>query len=230
MRRGLGAALFICFCYPSYAQFLPDLQAKSTEEYDAYLAVQDGPILARGSDFERRFPDSSLRLPVCEWTAKEFRRNGQAAQAISAVERGLAIAPDYIPLLVEQADLLSNGGERLPVAAEAARRAIEFLQTAKAPQRVSPEDWKAATESLLSRAHSALGLIAFKRSDMGTAIREFTTAVGLDTPERAMAQYRLGRVYGLIGNRGEARKYLQAAMQGSDSRLREMARAALAAL
>src|SRR5437870_6246429 len=65
MRRVSLGALCIAISLPSYAQFLPNLQAKTPEEYDAYLDVLDGPVLENGAAFERAFPESALRLPVC---------------------------------------------------------------------------------------------------------------------------------------------------------------------
>ena len=109
MRRVWLAVVLTAVSIPSYSQFLPDLQAKTPEEYDAYLDAIDGPVIEKGPAFERDFPASALRLPVCELMAREWRSRGDAVQAAAAAERGLAIAPDYVPLLVEIADLLANG-------------------------------------------------------------------------------------------------------------------------
>ena len=73
----------------------------------------EGPVLNNGAIFERDYPKSALLVPVCELMAREWRSQGNREQAIAAAERGLAIAPDYIPLLVEVADLLANGTEKL---------------------------------------------------------------------------------------------------------------------
>ena len=121
MQRVWFMALYIASRLPCYSQFLPDLQAKTPAEYDAYLDVLEGPVLENGAVFERDFPQSSLRLPVCELITREWRSRGHREQAIAAAERGLAIAPDYIPLLVEVADLLANGSQGLDRAANAAQ-------------------------------------------------------------------------------------------------------------
>src|SRR4051812_7706114 len=104
MRHVWLALVFTAVSIPSYSQFLPDLQAKTPEEYDAYLDVIDGPVVEKGAAFERDFPASALRLPVCELMAREWRSRGDAVRAAAAAERGLAIAPEYLPLLVEIAD------------------------------------------------------------------------------------------------------------------------------
>src|SRR6266702_3911971 len=66
MRRVWLAAVLTAVSIPSYSQFLPDLQAKTPEEYDAYLdAIDldmiDGPVIEKGEAFERDFPASALR-------------------------------------------------------------------------------------------------------------------------------------------------------------------------
>src|SRR5258708_18620168 len=123
MGQGWMGAVFTAVSIPSYSQFLPDLQGKTPAEYDAYLDVMDGPVLEKGAEFERKFPASALRLPVCEMMAREWRSRGDAVQAAPAAERGVAIAPEYVPLLVQEADLLSNNTASLERADSAARPA-----------------------------------------------------------------------------------------------------------
>src|SRR5436190_22039512 len=56
MRRVWLAAVFTAVSIPSYSQFLPDLQAKTPAEYDAYLDVMDGPVLEKGAESSGNFP------------------------------------------------------------------------------------------------------------------------------------------------------------------------------
>jgi tetratricopeptide (TPR) repeat protein len=228
MPRLLPATLLTIFLAPpAFSQFLPDLQAKTPEEYDAYLDVLDGPVLERGAWFEQKFSQSALRLPVCELIAKAWRSKGNAAEAIAAAERGLLIAPVYLPLLVELADLLSNESRNLDRAEWAARRALELLTSAKAPLRVTPEEWIKAVSAYRARAHAALGMVRFKRDDTKGAIQEFEAALA-DKSDDALLHYRLGKLYAVSGRIPEAREQLAKAAQSEDKVLRERARAALA--
>jgi tetratricopeptide (TPR) repeat protein len=226
---GLGA-LCIAISLPSYAQFLPNLQAKTPEEYDAYLDVLDGPVLEKGAAFERSFPESALRLPVCELMTRAWRAQGDASRAVEAASRGLAIAPDYIPLLVELADLLANGSRDLDRAANAANRALELLQNAKAPRRVRAEEWIAAVATLRARAHGALGMVLFKRDNDGGAIKEFEEALAVESNDSPALHYRLGRLYAVSGRKAEARRHLEEAAKRGEKAIRELANAALAEL
>jgi tetratricopeptide (TPR) repeat protein len=222
--------LYIICCLPCYAQFLPNLQAKTPAEYDAYLDVLDGPVIKNGVAFERRFPESALRLPVYELMAREWRAQGDREQAITAAEHGLAIAPDYIPLLVEIADLLANGSDRLDRATQAARHALELLDRAKAPLRVAPEDWIATIAKLRARAHSAFGMVLFKQDNLNAALKEFQAAMAAGAADDPILHYRLGRLYAVSGKLPEARRELEQAALSSDQALRDLAKKALAEL
>jgi tetratricopeptide (TPR) repeat protein len=224
--------LTLCIAYrlPCYSQFLPDLQAKTPAEYDAYLDVLDGPVLKYGAVFERDFPQSSLRLPVCELIAREWRAQGNRDQAVAAAERGLSIAPDYVPLLVELADLLANGSERLDRAVQAADQALQLLDRVKAPLRIAPEDWTAAVAKLRMRAHSALGMVLFKKDDHDGAMKEFQAALAAGGPDEPILHYRLGRLYAVRGKLAEARRELERAALSPDPALHDLAKRALAEL
>src|SRR5262249_3477576 len=134
-------------------------------------------VIKKGAAFERDFPASALRLPVCELMAREWRSRGDAVQAVAAAERGLAIAPDYLPLLVEIADLLANGSNNLERADSAARRALALIEIVKAPRGTSIEEWTATISKLRARAHGALGMVLFKHDDVAGATREFEAAL-----------------------------------------------------
>lgn len=190
----------------------------------------DGPVLKYGLVFERDFPQSSLRLPVCELIAREWRSQGDREQAIAAAERGLAIAPDYIPLLVEVADLLANGSDRFDRAIQTAQHALALLERVKAPLRIAPEDWTAAVAKLRMRAHSAFGMVLFKKDDHDGAMKEFQAALAAGGADDLILHYRLGRLYAVKGKLAEAKRELERAQLSPDPVLRDLAKKALAEL
>ena len=223
-------AFWIASRLPCYSQFLPDLQAKTPAEYDAYLDVLEGRVLNNGTIFERDYPKSALLLPVCELMVREWRLQGNREQAIAAAERGLAIAPDYIPLLVEVADLLANGAERLDRAETSARHALALLDKVKAPLRIAPEEWITAVARLRSRAWTALGMVEFKKDDQAGALKSFQEALAAGAEDDPMLHYRLGRLYAVTGRVADARRELAHAAMTSDKVLRELANKALSEL
>lgn len=193
----------------------------------------DGPAIEKGAVFERKYPDSALRLPVCEMMARAWRAKGDAARATASVSAGLAIAPDYIPLLVELADLAANdssSGSGWERAENAAVRALTLLESAKAPRRVTAEAWTTAVAALRARAHSALGLVRFKRDDLSGAAKEFEAALAERSSEGPAIHYRLGRLYALAGREADARSHLREAAKSGEPALRDRAAAALTEL
>ncbi len=128
----------------------------------------------------------------------------------------MAIAPDYIPLLVEIADLLANGSHGLDRAADAARHALELLDRVKAPKRIAPEDWTSAVAKLRARAHTALGMVQFKNDDRDGAMKEFQAALAAGAGDDSILHYRLGRLYAVNGQIAEARRELEHAALSPD--------------
>ena len=213
-----------------YAQFLPDLQARTPAEFDAYLDVLEAPGVERSEAFLREFPDSALRLPVWELLARARRAEGNAAAAIRAARGGLAVAPEYAPLLVELADLVANGAAGWEEAEAPARSALTVLDRVKAPQRVGPAEWTAAVQALTARAYAAWGLVLFKRNDVAGAIRHLEAALRQQPAGDATLHYRLGRLYAVAGRTREARAELAEAARSGVDELRALARQALAGL
>lgn len=218
------------FSIPSYSQFLPDLQAKTPAEFDAYLDVLEGSAIEKGDAFLSAFPHSALLLPVCEMQAKAWRAKGDAQRAVTAADRGLSIAPEYVPLLVEIASLLANGSQQLDRAESSANQALDLLARVKSPVRIPPGAWTAAVASLRAKARASLGLVKFKRNDIPGAIKEFEAAIAEPGSGDATVHYRLGRLYAITGRGAEARVQLRMAASTTDTTLRALALEALSAI
>jgi tetratricopeptide (TPR) repeat protein len=194
----------------------PDLQAKTPAEYDAYLDVLDGPVLEKGALFERAFPESSLRLPVCELMAREWRSLGKRAEAIDAAERGLSISPDYIPLLVEVADLLANGSQRLGSRTRCRPACAHFARPGKSSAADCARTLDSGSGKAPIRAHTAVGIVRFKRDDRIGAMHAFQGLLLRVEEDDPTLHYRLGRLYAVDGQIAKARRELEQAMLSQD--------------
>ena len=53
----------------------------------------------------------------------------------------MAVAPDYVPLVVELADLLASDSGNLEEAETTGRQALSLLDRTKAPRRVAANEW-----------------------------------------------------------------------------------------
>ncbi|MFN7923871.1 MAG: tetratricopeptide repeat protein [Bryobacteraceae bacterium] len=224
-----------CLAAPCVAQFLPSLQAKSREEFDAYLTAVGAPsphtLVEAAARFAARWPESELTVRVCELQLEAYRKLGDAAAALAAGERGLRAAPGYPPLLVEAAAIEANATtdrSRLEKARARAREALERIEAASAPRDMRPEAWEQAVARLSSRAWAASGLAAFKLGRDSEAIAEFERALALHPPPADPSQqYRLALLYRASGRATEARRLLEQVARCGDAAFEKMARAAL---
>jgi len=208
------------------AQFLPNLQARTPEEFDAYLDVSEAqaePQIRAARRFLTAYPESELRLRVYELLAEACRGQGDAAGAAEAARQGLKIAPDYIPLLTTQGSIDANTSPS-PDPAPAAR-ALRLLETVKAPVHVEAGTWLRETARLRAENLASLGIGAFKRDRRDEAIQFLEASVKL-TPQPAN-QFRLAMLYLDSGQQAEARVLLEQVARSGEADLRTRAQLAL---
>jgi tetratricopeptide (TPR) repeat protein len=216
------------------AQFAPEPQADSPEEFDAYLAVlaaaTPAETIATAEAFRKAWPTSPLRGHVHGREFDAHRRLGNEAQAIRSAERALEAAPDNIAVLADLAALLANGRTdpaRLARAEQYATRALERAQSLKLPKFIQPGEWAVLEGRVNSQAHVALALVAFKRQNPTAAIREFELAVQQAPSPDPATHYRLGLLYRDSGNLPKARQHLERAAALPEPAIQQLARLAL---
>ncbi len=176
------------------AQFLPNLQARTPEEFDAYLDVieaQGEPQIRHARRFLTAFPESELRLRVCELLAEACRRQGDAAGATEAARRGLKVAPDHIPLLTTMGSIEANTSAAPD--GEPAYLALRRLDSAKAPGHVDAEAWLRETARLRAENLASLGIGAFKGHRPAEAVTPLEASVKLFA--EPANRYRLAMLY-----------------------------------
>lgn len=221
----------------SRAQFFSAGQANSPEEFDGYLAVttETSPekIISAASDFERHWPHSELIAHVFEIEAETYRTNGDWKQSVAASERALALAPDNLAVLANLAYTIADNpapAEQLARSEEYARKELELSKTIRVPSDISPQEWQEMRGHLDAMSHASLGLIAYKRGDPKTAIRELESAMTLEHSPDPGQYYRLGLLYRVTGNFPKAKEMLRSAAQSGNSAMRRLAEAELNSL
>jgi tetratricopeptide (TPR) repeat protein len=210
------------------AQFLPPLQAESPEEYDSYLDVLDAATpdqtLQQASRFQERWPKSSLLAHVLQMQFEALTKRGKAPEAIAAANRALALAPDNLAVRADLAVILANEArtaEQLEGAEKEARLTLAKLDAFRPPKSLPFPRWQQVERRVRGQAHTALGLVAFKRDRVDVALKELETAVAL-SPEPA-TQYRLGKLYRHVARLADAKRLLRAASAGDDPEIRALA-------
>lgn len=210
-------------------QFLPPLQAEAPEEYDAYLdlieATAPQALIHSARRFEQSWPKSSLLAHVRQLQFEAYTKLGRLGDAIQTAGQALTLTPDNHMVRAGLAVILANEArtpQQLEGAGREARTTLERLNAFVPPKSLPYPRWEQAARRVRGQAHSALGLVAFKRDRMDEALHEFETSVAFspDPP----AQYRLGRLYRLLGRVEQAQKSLAAAAAGDDSTIADLAR------
>jgi tetratricopeptide (TPR) repeat protein len=216
---------------PALAQVGFGGQATLPEEFDAYLLTlketKAEKIIAATSDFARRWPQSEMLAQILEMQAQAYASLGNARNAILSGEKALEVAPNNLIVLTNLAYTIANSAsdpQQLVLAENYARRVLELVPGIIIPKKIPLQEWQETRSHLASTAHAALGLVAYKRRDSPSAIREFETAVSSEASPSPAHYYRLGLLYQAMGNRIKAIAMLQKAAQGSDPEIRQLAK------
>lgn len=214
-------------------QFTTPPQARTPEEYDAYLDVAEaaapGDVLAAAQRFWRDHPRSELSSRVQEHCFEAYRTLGNRPRAIENGEASLAANPHNLALRANLAAVLANGAasdNEAAVAESHARRALDELSRFHPPRTVALADWRRIEGKVRSAAHSALGLIEFRRDRPAEAIREFEQALRF-LPDAAVF-YRLGKLYQMTGRNEEAATMFRRAVAANEPTVRALAEEELA--
>ena len=226
----LSCALFLFLATNDKAQFTSAGQAKSREEFDAYLLVLSKKtpkeVISAAGDFEQHWPHSELLGHVLELQLNAYRLLGDSAQAIVTGEKALKVVPDNLVILSNLAYIIANSttdAQRLAQAEEYARRELDRSRTILIPKKISLEEWNEIRDRLGSTAHAALGLVCYKRGDVAGAIRELETAVKVAPAPDPAHYYRLGMLYRASGNQSKAAEMLHRAAESNDAIVRPLA-------
>lgn len=213
-----------------HAQFTSRPQASTQEEYDQYLSVlaasNSHAVIAAAESFEKSFPKSEMLPNVFKMELEAWIANGDAKNAILAGEKGLQLAPKNIDLLSELAYLIADtqsDPSSLDKSESLANTALELLGNLQIPRVIKPKEWEMIRGPLESKAHSALGLVEFKRGLLPEAIDQFESALQPGVADETPIFYRLGRLYLLTGQIEKARLALMHAATSGVPELRREA-------
>lgn len=212
------------------AQFASLPQADSPEEFDAYLEVlskaKPQEVIFAAKEFEKTWPHSQLRGPVCQMELEAFRSLNDSANAIDAGERALRFVPGNLATMADLASLIADATtdpQQLIRAEEYARMMLKALETFHVPKWIPPQQWEKTEGHLKSEAHAALGLVAYKQGKIAQAIHEFETATSVAPAPDPSQYYRLGMLYRASGKKLEAVQMFRRAAKLGEPLIRGLA-------
>jgi tetratricopeptide (TPR) repeat protein len=168
-------------------------QAKSQAEYKDYntaYAINGGAAMEKAAnDFAAKYPQSELRPYLYSKAMHEYQNENQPDKMLAMGEKVLALDPDNTIALVLTATVLSDSlsdsdTDRQQKVAEIKKNANRALETVDSgfvpPVNATPEQVTAYKSTLLSMAHSAMGITDLKTGDDSGAEKELQTAADLN--------------------------------------------------
>jgi tetratricopeptide (TPR) repeat protein len=215
-----------------------EFQARSPEEYDAYLEVEAaqgaGARIRLAGEFLKRWPESALRPPVLVWKMDAHRERDEGEQALAAAEQAVELARDHVPAMVGLSELLvnlCNDTVSLDRARGLAERLLRLLDGGiDVPRTVPPEAWLRLKQGYEARAWSVIGHGAYKQGRARKAIQAFETAIGAEPEYDAARHFRYAMLLQASGKADQARQELERLLRQAPPLLRDRARQALQSL
>lgn len=138
-----------------------------------------------GQAFLQKYPKSPLAEVVDARLVNAYVAKQDWKSVFASADSALALKPDdvdvlttlgwVIPHLYQAED--PNGSAELDKAEAYEKHAMEVMATMPKPFGVSDAEFAAAKEQKSSQAHSALGLVCFRRADYANSARELEQAM-----------------------------------------------------
>jgi tetratricopeptide (TPR) repeat protein len=173
-------------------------QAKTQQEYKDYnaaYAITGGAQIEKAADeFAAKYPGSELKVFLYAKALHEYQSENNPDKMLFVGEKILRLDPDNTIALVLTATIMSdelksedpNAAQQADEIKRRARRAIETVDSSFAPPaNATPEQITAYKNTLVSMAHSALGITYLKMHDDAGAEKELkaATEIGRAAPD-----------------------------------------------
>lgn len=201
------------------------------EEYQAYLGIRNeldpAKAIQLASDFEKKYPNSSLLSYAYMFGANAYRQKGDLENAVAFAEKSLKLNQDILASLDVLSSLLpqpqflnAHPQEKEKYLNEAETYANRELTLISDPKNFpkqsseSDEQYNKRKNEVSSGAHASLGMIHLMRSQMALqgvdkdevakAEKEYEQAVALAERPAPQDYYRLGEAYAIGGKLDQA--------------------------
>ncbi len=186
---------------------LTDVQRQTTENPAAeaaykefYRAVEPAKKIQLGNQFLKKYPSYYLDEPVNVGLLNAYYENQDWKNVYAAADRALTLNPEdvyvlttvgwLIPHVYEPSD--PDAGKLLDTAEQYSKLAITVIPKMAKPPHTSDDQFAAMKAQSAMRAHSALGLVYFRRGDFENSIKELQQSTPSTSSPDATDLYVLG--------------------------------------
>jgi tetratricopeptide (TPR) repeat protein len=164
------------------------VDAKEQKAYDAFYhaSVEDpDKKILLGNAFLEKYPKSIFAEAVEAGLANTYFAEEDWKDFYAAADKALAIKPDDVDILASVGWVIphfynphdDNAVEQLNKAETCEKHAIEVMAAMPKPASLTDAQFAAAKAQKASQAHSALGLVYFRREDYANSVTELQQAM-----------------------------------------------------
>jgi len=189
---------------------LTDVQRQSNENPDEmaaykafYNAGEPAKKIQLGAAFLKKYPKSLLDEPVDVGLMDAYYSNQDWKNVYATADSALALKPDDVYVLTTVGWLIPHvydpndpdAGKLLDTAEQYSKYAIDVIPRMEKPQHMNDAEFAQMKAQSALRAHSALGLVYFRRDNFEGSAKELEQSTpGTQTPD-ATDLYVLGVDY-----------------------------------
>jgi len=164
-----------------YGTFEHGVEREEANAYQVFLRERDPARKIRlGNDFLKKYPKSPLAERVDAELMNVYRAEQDWKNVYLCADHALAVQPDDVDVLTTVGWTIPHvynpsdpdADQELKTAETYAKHAIEVLAKMPKPAGLTDEQFAAAKAARTFQAHSALGLVYFRRQDFSDSARE----------------------------------------------------------
>jgi tetratricopeptide (TPR) repeat protein len=155
--------------------------------YRAFYSVKPGDLdkkIQLGNDFLKKFPKSPLAEAVDAGLVNAYYNKQDWKDFYTAADNALALKPDDVDVLTTVGWVIPHFfhpndpdvDARLDKAESFEKRAIQAMEKMPKPDYLSESQFAALKAQKAVQAHSALGLVYFRREDYPNSVKELQQA------------------------------------------------------
>jgi tetratricopeptide (TPR) repeat protein len=184
-----------------------------SDAYQAFLKERDSAKkIEKGREFLKRFPKSLLAEQVDASLMDLYRTQADWKDEYVYADQALALNPKDVDVLATVGWTIPHvmnpndpdAADELDKAEKFAKQALEILAALPKPTDMSEAQFTAAKAKRTSQAHSALGLVYFRRNNYDDSVKELQESLRGNPFQDATAFYVLGVDLMKLNRFGEA--------------------------
>jgi tetratricopeptide (TPR) repeat protein len=193
----------------------PKIDPVEEADYKAFYDLKPEDADKRielGDAFIQKYPDSKYAESVYSGLSLAEYSKQQFDKMYANSDKALALNPDDVQMLVIVGWVIPhsynpndlNSDALLDKAEKYEKHALASLATFQKPANLTDDQFTAAKAAYESQAHSALGLVYFRKQNWESAVTELTTSTATSTPPDPTDYYVLGVSLGHLNRFPEA--------------------------